>query len=44
MIQAKNFLDEFIKKDISFFAGVPDSVLKSFISYLTLIKKKKYNT
>ena len=40
MIQAKIFLDEFIKKDIAFFAGVPDSVLKSFISYLTLIKKK----
>jgi phosphonopyruvate decarboxylase len=40
MILAKNFLDEFIKKDISFFAGVPDSVLKSFISHLSLMKKK----
>ena len=40
MIDVKEFINYLIKKDINFFTGVPDSVLKSFIDYLNLNKKK----
>jgi phosphonopyruvate decarboxylase len=35
MIKPKLFFDELAKLDVSFFAGVPDSLLKDFCAYLT---------
>ena len=40
MVDAKDFINHFIKKNINFFTGVPDSVLKSFINYLSLNTQK----
>lgn len=34
MIEAADFYKEMIKRDISFFTGVPDSLLKSFCAYI----------
>jgi phosphonopyruvate decarboxylase len=34
MIEAKEFYNELLNNDISFFTGVPDSLLKSFCAYL----------
>ena len=41
MVEANLFLNQFLKKKISFFSGVPDSVLKSLISILNIKKNKK---
>jgi phosphonopyruvate decarboxylase len=35
MIEASSFYNELIKRGAGFFAGVPDSLLKSFCAYLT---------
>ena len=40
MIDVQEFVNHLIKKNINFFTGVPDSVLKSFINYLSFKKKK----
>ena len=40
MIDVKEFINYLVKKNINFFTGVPDSVLKSFIDYLNFSKKK----
>jgi phosphonopyruvate decarboxylase len=34
MIEVKAFYEELLKNDISFFTGVPDSLLKSFCAYI----------
>jgi phosphonopyruvate decarboxylase len=40
MVDVKKFINAFVKNKITFFAGVPDSVLKSFIHCLNSNKKK----
>ena len=40
MIDVQEFVNHLIKKNINFFTGVPDSVLKNFNNYLNLKKKK----
>jgi len=40
MVNVKNFINYLVKKNINFFSGVPDSVLKSFINFLSSNKKK----
>ena len=44
MIDADRLLNIFLKKKISFFSGVPDSVLKNFTSNLDSHKKIKHYT
>ena len=39
MLDSKDLIDLFIKNNINFFSGVPDSVLKNFLTHLS--KKKK---
>ena len=39
MIYAEDLLD-FFKKKISFFTGVPDSILKNFLDEISKLKKK----
>ena len=41
MVDVKKFVDEFVKNGINFFTGVPDSVLKSLINYISSNKNKK---
>ena len=40
MIDVQEFVNHLIKKNINFFTGVPDSVLKSFINNLSFKKKQ----
>ena len=42
MVDAKDFINHLLKKNINFFTGVPDSVLKNFITYLSFNKKKNF--
>ena len=40
MVDAKDFINHLLKKNINFFTGVPDSILKNFITCLSFNKKK----
>ena len=42
MILLKDLLNNLKKNNISFFTGVPDSILKDFCNYLTKLPKKKH--
>jgi len=42
MVDAKDFINHLLKKNVNFFTGVPDSVLKNFITYLSFNKKKNF--
>ena len=42
MILLKDLLNNLKKNNISFFTGVPDSILKYFCNYLTKLSKKKH--
>ena len=42
MIAAKNIFENFKKKDINFFCGVPDSILKDFCNILAKLPDKKH--
>ena len=42
MIYAEDLLDFFKKKKISFFTGVPDSILKNFLDEISKLKKKNH--
>ena len=42
MILLKDLLNNLKKNNISFFTGVPDSILKDFCSYLNKLPKKKH--
>ena len=42
MILVKDLLNNLKKNNISFFTGVPDSILKDFCNYLDKLPKKKH--
>ena len=42
MILLKDLLNNLKKNKISFFTGVPDSILKDFCNYLTKLPKKQH--
>ena len=42
MVDAKDFINHLLKKNINFFTGVPDSILKNFITCLSFNKKKNF--
>ena len=42
MILLKDLLNNLKKNNISFFTGVPDSILKDFCNYLTKLPKKQH--
>ena len=41
MIYTEEFLNFLKKKKITFFTGVPDSILKDFLEKISKLKKKK---
>ncbi|QQR91764.1 MAG: phosphonopyruvate decarboxylase [Myxococcales bacterium] len=43
MIEAKDFFDALVRENVDFFAGVPDSLLKSFCAYITANTDAKHH-